>query len=61
MTTPPIDESTEEPDKLLARQHSSSGLSELTTLELPKQEAQQTDVVPVALTVILWRSLMLKQ
>ncbi|ATE78386.1 hypothetical protein SRABI123_00137 [Pseudomonas sp. Bi123] len=61
MTTPPIDESTEEPEQLLAHQHSSSGLSELTTLELPKQEAQQTDVVPVALTVILWRSLMLKQ
>lgn len=53
--------SSEVPEQLLAHQHSSSGLSELTALELPKQVAQQTDVLPVAPTVILWRSLMLEQ
>ncbi len=61
MTPPPIDESTEEAEQLLAHQQSSSGLSEVTTLELQKQEVQQRDIVPVAPPVILWRSLMLEQ
>jgi hypothetical protein len=61
MTTPPIDESTEEAEQRLAHQQSSSELNEVTTLELPKQEVQQPDVLPVAPSVILWRSLMLDQ
>jgi hypothetical protein len=52
---------TEVPEQLLAHQHSSSGLSDSTAIELPKQVLQQTDLAPVAPTVILWRSLMLEQ
>ena len=54
MTTPPIDELFEAPEQR-------SALSELTPLELQEQDAQRTEVVPIAPPVILWRRLMLEQ
>lgn len=49
------------PEQFEAHQHSSSELSESAAKKLSKQIAPQTDLLPVAPTVILWRSLMLQQ